>query len=60
MSILDSVDFVPMRRTSVLLLLSLSRFEENQSLISAQQSVREDSARLEVGLLVRYSWVSSA
>lgn len=60
MSILDSVDFVPMRRTSVLLLLSLSRFEENQSLISAQQSVREDGARLEVGLLVRYSWVSSA
>ena len=51
LSVLDSVDLVPMRRTSVLSLLSLRKFEENQDLISVRQSVREVGGRLEVDLL---------
>ena len=44
------VDFVPMRRTSVLLSLSLRKLEENQDLMSCKQPDREDGGRMVVGL----------
>ena len=49
------VDFVPMRRTSVLLLLSLRTLEENQDLMSCKQSDREDGGwfggQVELGVI---------
>ena len=54
------VDLVPMRRTSVLLLLSLRKLQVNQDFISCRQSEREVGGRVEVGLVDMYSWVSSA
>ena len=46
-----SVDLVPMRRTSVLLLLSLRKLQVNQDFISCRQSEREVGGRVEVGLV---------
>ena len=51
LSTLDRVDLVPTRRSSVLSLLSLRKFEVNQDLISERQWVREDGARVASGLL---------
>jgi len=53
---------LPMRRTSVLSLLSLRKLQENHDLISIRQSEREVGGRDPVGLVDRYckSWVSSA
>ena len=45
------VDLVPMRRTSVLLLLSLRKLQVNQDFISCRQSEREMGGRVEVGLV---------
>ena len=45
------VDLVPMRRTSVLLLLSLRKLQVNQDFISCRQSEREVGGRVEVGLV---------
>ena len=47
--VLDNVDLVPTRRTSVLSLFNWRKFDENQDLISVRQSVREEGGRLEVG-----------
>lgn len=47
---LERVDFEPIRTTSVLLLLSLRKFEENQALISCKQAQREEGGKVEVGL----------
>ena len=44
------MDFEPIRTTSVLLLLSLRKFEENQALISGKQAQREEGGKVEVGL----------
>lgn len=49
--ILLRVDLVPMRRSSVLLPLSLRKFEVNQVCISVRQSVREEGGSVELGLL---------
>lgn len=49
--ILFRVDLVPTRRSSVLLLLSLRKFEVNQDLISWRQLVREEGGSVELGLL---------
>ena len=53
LSTLARVDFVPMRRISVLSLLSLRKLAENQDLSSLRQSVREEGGRVELGLLDR-------
>ena len=45
------VDLVPMRRTSVLLMLSLRKLQVNQDFISCRQSEREVGGRVEVGLV---------
>ena len=45
------VDLVPMRRTSVLLLLSLRKLQVNQDFFSCKQSEREVGGRVEVGLV---------
>ena len=45
------VDLVLMRRTSVLLLLSLRKLQVNQDFISRRQSEREVGGRVEVGLV---------
>ena len=45
------VDLVLMRRTSVLLLLSLRKLQVNQDFISCRQSEREVGGRVEVGLV---------
>ena len=50
---LDKVDFVPMRRTSVLLLFNLRKFWVNQILISVMQSVREVGGKVDEGLVER-------
>ena len=47
------VDLVPMRRTSVLLLLSLRKLQVNQVFISEMQSVREMGGRVDEGLVER-------
>ncbi len=43
-------DLEPMRRTSVLSLLSLRKLEENQDLISCKQTQSEGGGKVEVGL----------
>lgn len=50
LSVLDNVDLVLIRRTLVLSLLSLRKFDVTQNLILFIHSVREDGERLEVGL----------
>jgi hypothetical protein len=47
------VDLVPMRRTSVLLMLSLRKLQVNQVFISEMHSVREVSGRVDEGLVER-------
>jgi len=49
--ILESVDLVATRRSSVLSLLSFRKFKVNQSLISSKQLVRDKGGSEEVGLL---------
>lgn len=49
--ILERVDLVATRRSSVLSLFSLRKFEVNQSLISSKQLVRDKGGSEEVGLL---------
>ena len=51
--VLDKVDLVPMRRTSVLLLFNLRKFWVNQVFISEMQSVREVGGRVDEGLVER-------
>ena len=51
--VFDKVDLVPMRRISVLLLLSLRKLCVNQSFISVRQSVREAGGTEDEGLVVR-------
>ena len=51
LSTLDRVDLVPTRRSSVLSLFSLRKFEVNQDLISERQWVREEGGRKASGLL---------
>ncbi len=51
--VLDRVDLVPMRRTSVLLLFNLRKFRVNQVFISVMQSVREVGGRVDEGLVAR-------
>lgn len=51
LSVLDKVDLVPIRRTSVLLLFNLRKFWENQVFISEMQSVREVGGRVDEGLV---------
>ena len=53
LSTLDSVDWVPIRRISVLSLFNFRRFEVNQDLISNKQAVREEGGSVEFGLLER-------
>ena len=53
LSVLDRVDLVPMRRTSVLLLFNLRKFWVNQVFISEMQSVREVGGRVDEGLVER-------
>lgn len=53
LSTLDNVDFVPMRRISVLSLFNFRKLEVNQDFISDKQLVREESGRVEFGLLDR-------
>ena len=60
LSALERVYLVPTRRTSVLSLFNLRKLEENQSLISDRQEVREGGGRVEDGFPDRYNWVSSA
>ena len=50
---LASVDLVPTRRTSVLLLLSFRKLEVNQDFISVKQEVREEGGRVVDGLADR-------
>lgn len=45
------VNLVPISRSSVLLLLSLRKFEVNQDLISLRQRVREEGGRVELGFV---------
>lgn len=54
----DSGDLVPMRRTLVWLLFSF-RTEVNQDLVSDKHKVRQEGGRVQLGLLERWSWVSS-
>ena len=51
LSTLDRVDLVPTRRSSVLSLLSLRKFEVKQDLIPERQWVREERGRVGSGLL---------
>ena len=51
-STLDSVDWVPIRRISVLSLSDIRKFEVNH-LISDKQVVREEGESVEFGLLER-------
>ena len=51
--VLDRVDLVPMRRTSVLLLFNLRKFRVNQVFISVMQSVRDVGGRVDEGLVDR-------
>ena len=53
LSTLDSVDWVPIRRISVLSLFNFRKFEVNQDLISDMQVVREEGGSVEFGLLER-------
>ena len=53
LSVLDKVDLVPMRRTSVLLLFNLRMLWVNQVFILEMQSVREVGGREDEGLVVR-------
>lgn len=46
---LDRVDLVPIRRTSVLSLLSFKKLEVNQDLISDKHEVREGGGRVTDG-----------
>ena len=50
---IEKVDFVPMSRTSVLLLLNLRKLRVNQFFISEMQLVREVGGRVDEGLVVR-------
>lgn len=52
-STLDSVDWVPIKRISVLSLFNFRKFEVNQDLISDKQAVREEGGSVEFGLLER-------
>lgn len=52
-STLERVDLVPKRRSSVLSLLSLRKFEVNQDLMSDKQEVREGGGSVAVGLQER-------
>lgn len=52
-STLESVDFVPMRSISALLLLSFRELEVNQDLISERQEVNEEGRSVEHGLVER-------
>ena len=52
-STLKRVGLVPTRRSSVLMSLSLRKFEVNQDLISVRQWVREEGGRVEFGILER-------
>lgn len=47
------MDLEPMRRTSVLVRLSLRKLSENQDLISYKQQQREEGGRVVVGLVER-------
>uniref|UniRef100_A0A3Q4HBG5 Secretin receptor n=1 Tax=Neolamprologus brichardi TaxID=32507 RepID=A0A3Q4HBG5_NEOBR len=47
---LDKIETVPTSKTSVLLLFSLRKLEENQDLISIRQFEREGGGRIELGL----------
>ena len=49
--VLDKVDLVPMRRTSVLLLFNLRKFCVNQVFISEMHSVIEVGERVDEGLV---------
>ena len=51
--VFDKVDFVPMSRTSVLLLFNLRKLRVNQFFISEMQLVREVGGRMDEGLAVR-------
>ena len=51
--VFDKVDFVPMSRTSVLLLFNLRKLRVNQFFISEMQLVREVGGRVDEGLVVR-------
>ena len=51
--VLDKVNFVSMRRTSVLLLFNFRKCRVNQVFISEMQSVREVGGREDEGLVVR-------
>ena len=53
LSTLESETLVPTRRSSVLLSLSLRKFEVNQDWISARLWVGEEGRRVEFGLLER-------
>ena len=47
------VDWIPIRRISVLSLFNFRKFEVNQDLISDKQAVREEGRSVEFGLLER-------
>ena len=53
LSTLSRDDLVPTKRISVLLLLSLRKFEVNQVCTSERQSVRDEGGRMELGLVER-------
>ncbi len=48
---LFNVDLVPIRRSYVLLLFNLRKFEVNQDFVSTRQLLREDGGSLELGLV---------
>ena len=50
---LFSVDFVPIKRNSVLLQFNLRKFEVNQDFISRRQLVRDRGGSVELGLVER-------
>lgn len=51
--VLDNMDFLPMRITSVLSLLSLRKLRVNQDFISAIQSVRVVGGKVAEGFVER-------
>ena len=53
LSTLSRDDLVPIKGISVLLLLSLRKFEVNQVCTSERQSVRDEGGRMELGLVER-------
>ena len=53
LSTLSRDDLVPTKGISVLLLLSLRKFEVNQVCTSERQSVRDEGGRMELGLVER-------